>query len=51
MKGVNKNAIFEKGREFIYNDDFILYLKEEDKDEPYFALKVDDTDILVSAED
>ena len=46
-----KNAIFEKGREFIYNDDFILYLKEEDKDKPYFALKVDDTDILVSAEE
>ena len=44
-----KNAIFEKGREFIYNDDFILYLKEEDKDKPYFALKVDGTDILVSA--
>ena len=46
-----KNAIFEKGREFIYNDDFILYLKEEDKDKPYFALKIDDTDILVSAEE
>ena len=46
-----KNAIFEKGREFIYNDDFILYLKEEDKDKPYFALKVDDIDILVSAEE
>ena len=46
-----KNAIFEKGREFIYNDDFILYLKEEDKDKPYFALKVDDTDILVSVEE
>ena len=46
-----KNAIFEKGREFIYNDDFILYLKEEDKDKPYFALKVDGTDILVSAEE
>ena len=46
-----ENAIFEKGREFIYNDDFILYLKEEDKDKPYFALKVDDIDILVSAEE
>ncbi len=46
-----KEAVFEKGREFIYNDDFILYLKEEDKDKPYFALKVDDTDILVSAEE
>mgnify|MGYP004470630635 CR=1 FL=1 len=46
-----KEAVFEKGREFIYNDDFILYLKEEDKDKPYFALKVDGTDILVSAEE
>lgn len=46
-----KEAVFEKKREFIYNDDFILYLKEEDKDKPYFALKVDDTDILVSAEE
>ena len=46
-----KEVLFEKGIEFIYNDDFILYLKEEDKDKPYFALKVDDTDILVSAEE
>ena len=46
-----KEAVFENGREFIYNDDFILYLKEEDKDKPYFALKVDDIDILVSAEE
>ena len=46
-----KEAVFEKKREFIYKDDFILYLKEEDKDKPYFALKVDDTDILVSAEE
>ena len=46
-----KEAVFEKKREFIYNDDFMLYLKEEDKDKPYFALKVDDTDILVSAEE
>ena len=49
--GALKEVLFEKGREFIYNDDFILYLKEEDKDKPYFALKVDDTDILVSAEE
>ena len=46
-----KEAVFKKGREFIYNADFILYLKEEDKDKPYFALKVDGTDILVSAEE
>ena len=38
------------GRKFIYNDDFILYLKEEDKEKPYFALKVDNTDVLVAGE-
>ena len=45
-----KNAIYENGREFIYNNDFILYLKEESKEKPYFALKVDNIDVLVSAE-
>ncbi len=44
-----KNAISNKGREFIFNEDFILYLKEQDKQKPYFALKVDDTDVLISA--
>lgn len=42
-----KEAISNKGREFVFNDDFILYLKEQDKEKPYFALKVDNTDILV----
>lgn len=42
-----KEAVVEKGREFIYNDDFILYLKEENKEKPYFALKVDNTDVLL----
>lgn len=41
-----KEAVAEKGREFIFNDDFILYLKEENKEKPYFALKVDNTDVL-----
>ena len=45
-----KSALLEKGREFIFNDDFILFLKEEDKTKPYFALKVDNTDILVNVE-
>ena len=44
------SALLEKGREFIFNDDFILFLKEEDKTKPYFALKVDNTDILVNVE-
>jgi len=45
-----KNAILEKGRELIFDSDFILYLKEESKDKPYFALKVDNTDVLVAEE-
>lgn len=42
-----KESISNKGREFVFNDDFILYLKEQNKEKPYFALKVDNTDILV----
>ena len=42
-----KNAIFEKGRDFTFDDTFVLYLKEEDKEQPYFALKVDNADVLV----
>ena len=45
-----RKAVFETGRKFIYNDDFILYLKEENKEKPYFALKVDNTDVLVAGE-
>lgn len=40
-------AWLEKTRKMIFNSDFILYLKEEGKEQPYFALKVDNTDILV----
>lgn len=43
-------SIFDKGREFIFNDTFLLYLKEESKQQPYFALRVDNTDVLVTAE-
>lgn len=38
----------EKPRKMIFDSDFILYLKEESKEQPYFALKVDNTDVLVS---
>ena len=31
----------------IFDSDFILYLKEESKEQPYFALKVDDVSVLV----
>lgn len=41
-----KESISNKGREFVFNDDFILYLKEQDKEKPYFALKVDNLDVL-----
>lgn len=42
-----KNSILNKGGKFIFNDTFLLYLKEENKEKPYFALRVDNTDILV----
>ena len=38
------------GRNFLFSSDFILYLKEENKEKPYFALKVDDVDVLVEGE-
>jgi len=41
-----KNAISEEARKFEFDSDFILYLKEENKEKPYFALKVDNTNIL-----
>lgn len=41
-----KQSISQIDREFIFNDDFIIYLKEQGKQRPYFALKVDDIDVL-----
>lgn len=46
IEGLQK-GIREKVKEFHFDSDFILYLKEENKDKPYFALKVDNTDVLV----
>lgn len=40
----------QNGRKFIYDDDFILYLKESQKEKPYFALKVDNSNVLLSDE-
>ena len=37
----------EEPRRFNFNDKFVLFLKEKDKEKPYFALLVDNTDILV----
>lgn len=45
-----KQSILETGKEFHFNDDFILYMKEANKEKPYFALKVDNTDVLVQYE-
>ena len=42
QKAITKNA-----KKMIFDSDFILYLKEENKEQPYFALKVDNTDVLV----
>ena len=46
-----KMGVSNINREFIFNDDFIVYLKEEDKEKPYFALKVDNTDILIPGDE
>ncbi|MBQ2836060.1 MAG: sigma-70 family RNA polymerase sigma factor [Clostridia bacterium] len=47
---VLKGIAAERGREFIYDNDFIVYLKEADKEKPYFALKVDNTNVLKKEE-
>ena len=36
--------------EYIFDSDFILYLKEENKNKPYLALKVDNNNVLVAGE-
>lgn len=40
-------SIVKPKRHFIFNDTFLVFLKEETKERPYFALRVYDTDILV----
>ncbi len=46
-----EKAFAAGGKKLSFDSDFILYLKEENKDQPYFALKVDNTDVLVSADE
>ena len=41
--------ILKKGTEYIFDSDFIAFLKEENKEKTYFALRVDNTDVLVDA--
>ena len=38
----------EEPRKFIFNDNFYMFLKEKDKELPYMALKIDNTDFLVN---
>ena len=40
-------SILNIGREFIFNNKFLVYLKEKDKSIPYFALKISNTEFLV----
>lgn len=41
------NGLNEETRFFYFDDDFVIFMKEKDKSMPYFALKVDNFDILV----
>ena len=43
---ITKSATFEIGRKFVFDDNFVLFLKEENKEKPYFALNVDNIDLL-----
>lgn len=38
------------GRSFVFNDSFVIFMKEENKDKPYFALRIDNTDLLIEKE-
>ena len=43
---ITKSATIEIGRKFLFDDNFVLFLKEENKEKPYFALNVDNIDLL-----
>lgn len=47
IKGEENSFTVELPRYFYYDNSFILFLKEENKEQPYMSLKVDNTDILV----
>lgn len=36
---------------FYFDNTFVLFMKETNKEQPYISLKVDNTDILVSADE
>ena len=39
-------SISDNPRYFKFTDRFVLFLKEKDKEKPYFAMSVDDTSML-----
>ncbi len=41
---------FEEQREFNFTDTFVLFMKEKGKGKPYFALLVENTDVLIKDE-
>lgn len=43
---ITESATIEIGRKFLFDDNFVLFLKEENKEKPYFALNVDNIDLL-----
>lgn len=47
---VSKSVSPKAEREFLFDSDFIIYLKEKNKKQPYFALNVDNIDVLITAE-
>lgn len=38
------------GRFFMFDETFVIFMKEENKEKPYFALRIDNTDLLVEKE-
>ena len=40
-------SILNIGREFNFNNEFLIYLKEKNKSIPYFAMKISNTEFLV----
>lgn len=44
-------SVVEKARYFYFNDEFVLFMKEKDKELPYFALKIDNLDVLTLQDD